>query len=97
VSLDGQYASWVGTMLRPDESLLLVAEPSRIEEAVVRLARVGYENVAGVLDGDLSRWQVEGLPTATLTRLPVEAWTAGGRKVLDIRRAREWNEFHLEG
>ena len=97
VSLDGQFASWVGTLLRPEQPLLLIAEASRIEEAVVRLARVGYENVVGVFAGDMARWQAEALPTTAMTRLPVESWTDGGRKVLDVRRTREWNDFHLRG
>jgi glyoxylase-like metal-dependent hydrolase (beta-lactamase superfamily II)/rhodanese-related sulfurtransferase len=97
VSLDGQYASWVGTLVRPDEPLVVVAEAERVEEAVVRLARVGYENVVGVLDSDLSSWPADVLPVAALERLPVEAWTEAGRSVLDVRRDREWDGFHLKG
>ncbi len=97
VSLDGQYASWVGTLVRPEEPLLLIAEPQRVEEAVMRLARVGYENVIGVLDGDMARWRAEGLPVAVMQRLPAQSWTAGGRKILDVRRAPEWDAAHLPG
>jgi hydroxyacylglutathione hydrolase len=97
VGLDGQYASWVGTLIRPDEPLLLIAQASRVEEAVMRLARVGYENVAGVLEGDMERWRAEGLPVSAMERLPVESWTVGERTVLDVRRSREWNDFHLKG
>ncbi len=96
VSLDGQYASWVGTVVPPDQPLLIVAEPDRAEEAVVRLARVGYESVIGLLAADSARWQAERLPTRGMTRLPLEAWTAEGRRVLDVRRTREWNDFHLK-
>jgi glyoxylase-like metal-dependent hydrolase (beta-lactamase superfamily II)/rhodanese-related sulfurtransferase len=95
VGLDGQYASWVGTLVPPEDRLLLIAEANRVEEAVMRLARVGYENVAGVLEGGMERWRAEGLPFASLARLPVESWLDGGRRVLDVRRSREWNDFHL--
>jgi len=97
VSLDGQYASWVGTLVRPDERLLLVAETDRVEEAVMRLARVGYENVEGVLEGGMARWSAEGLPVASVERLQVEAWLDGGRSVLDVRRSREWSDSHIRG
>jgi hydroxyacylglutathione hydrolase len=97
VPLDGQYASWVGTLLRPDQPLLLVAEPERIEEAVMRLARVGYEQVVGVLAGDVERWRAEGLPVGTTAQVPVESLARGGRNVLDVRRAGEWESFHLAG
>ena len=97
VSLDGQYASWVGTVVRPEQALVLIAEPGRVEEAVVRLARVGYEQGVGVYDGDMARWCAAGHPTAVVHRLAPEAWQAGGRRVLDVRRAREWNDCHLDG
>ncbi len=97
VSLDGQFASWVGTVVRPDQDIVLVADGGRIEEAVVRLARVGYERVVGVLDGDMERWRSEGHPTGAVHRLPPESWVDGGRRVLDVRRAREWTDFHLDG
>lgn len=97
VSLDGQYASWVGTLIRPDEPLLLIAETGRVEESVLRLARVGYENVAGVFEGDMTHWRAEGLPLSTMERLPVQSWKDGDRKALDVRRTREWNDFHIEG
>jgi glyoxylase-like metal-dependent hydrolase (beta-lactamase superfamily II)/rhodanese-related sulfurtransferase len=97
VSLDGQYASWVGTLVRPDQSLLLIAESERIEEAVMRLGRVGYENVAGVLGADMAGWRAEGLPVAAMERLPVESWMHEGWNVLDVRRTPEWNDFHFKG
>ncbi|MEO8636728.1 MAG: MBL fold metallo-hydrolase [Gemmatimonadales bacterium] len=97
VSLDGQFASWVGTLVRPDQPLVLIVESGRAEEAVLRLARVGYESVVGVIDGDLSGWDPEGLPLVTLDRLPAQSWLDSGRNVLDVRRSREWNDFHLSG
>ncbi len=97
VGLDGQYASWVGTLVKPDQNILLVAEPARVEEAVMRLARVGYENVIGFLDGGVERWVAEGLPVASTSQEPVERAVRPGRRVLDVRRAREWESFHLKG
>jgi hydroxyacylglutathione hydrolase len=97
VSLDGQYASWVGTLVPPEQPLLLLAEADRAEEAVMRLARVGYDNVTGLLEPDIPRWHAEGLPVAAMERLPLQSWTEGGRRVLDVRRGPEWHAFHLNG
>jgi glyoxylase-like metal-dependent hydrolase (beta-lactamase superfamily II)/rhodanese-related sulfurtransferase len=97
VSLDGQYASWVGTLARPDQKLLLIAAEGRVEEAVMRLARVGYENVIGVLDGGVARWKAEGYPVATLPLEPVERAVRPERRVLDVRRTPEWQASHLDG
>lgn len=96
VPLDGQYASWVGTLLEPDREIALLADRERIEEAVMRLARVGYENVIGVLDGGVDAWKAAGLAIATIPQVPAEALGAG-RRVLDVRRTREWEAGHLPG
>ena len=97
VSLDGQYASWVGTLLEPDRELVLIAEPARAEEAVTRLARVGYERIAGIMDGGCERWQAEGLPTAATAQRSAEDLRPGEAHVLDVRRGVEWERFHLAG
>ncbi|MEJ7622578.1 MAG: MBL fold metallo-hydrolase [Pyrinomonadaceae bacterium] len=48
IGLGGQFASWAGTMLVIDAPLALVAESAdQVDEAVMRLARVGHENVIG--------------------------------------------------
>ena len=69
VSLDGQFASWVGTLVRPEQDVVLVVEPARAEEAVTRLARVGYERVVGILEGGCEGWRDEGLPTESLVEI----------------------------
>jgi rhodanese-related sulfurtransferase/glyoxylase-like metal-dependent hydrolase (beta-lactamase superfamily II) len=96
ISLDGQFASWVGTLVRPDDRLVLLAIPEREEEAVTRLARVGYENVSGFLDGGIDAWRAAGLPVAAVTQEPAGYATRGARRVLDVRRSAEWSAFHLE-
>jgi hydroxyacylglutathione hydrolase len=97
VSLDGQYASWVGTLLRPDQDIVLIAEPERAEEAVMRLARVGYERIAGILEGGCEAWRAAGLPIAATPQLPAEELRPADVHVLDVRRASEWDRFHLAG
>ena len=97
VGLDGQYASWVGTFLRPTESMLLLAPEDRSEEAAMRLARVGYERIAGLLDPDSARWAEAGLATRTITVERIATSVQAGRRVLDVRRKHEWQAGHLSG
>jgi hypothetical protein len=48
IGLGGQFASWAGTLLSFDDRIIVIAEDeSTASEAVMRLARVGLENVAG--------------------------------------------------
>jgi hydroxyacylglutathione hydrolase len=63
----------------------------------MRLARVGYENVAGTLNGGMSAWKSAGLPVESIVQLPAAGVTSPGRRVLDVRRDREWEEGHVAG
>ena len=97
VSLDGQFASWVGTLVRPDEEIVLLVDPERAEETVMRLSRVGYERVSGILEGGCERWCAEGLPSQSVPQIePGELGKRSG-KLLDVRRPGEWERFHLTG
>ena len=62
VGLGGQFAMWAGSLIPMNADLVIVAETSaQVDEAVVRLARVGIENVKGYLLGDVESWSREGL------------------------------------
>ena len=54
VGLSGQFASWAGTVLDQDRPLVLVAEPGREEEALLRLGRIGFDGVLGYLEGGMA-------------------------------------------
>lgn len=97
VSLDGQFASWVGTLVDPSRPIVILAPPERGEEAAMRLSRVGYENVTGFVDGGFEHWGSEGHPVAVLTMRPAASAIVPGAHVLDVRRQAEWDAFHVDG
>jgi glyoxylase-like metal-dependent hydrolase (beta-lactamase superfamily II)/rhodanese-related sulfurtransferase len=97
VGLDGQYASWVGTLVRPDDELLLLAPSGRAEEAAMRLARVGYDRVVGLLEPATSSWRAAALEVASTRSEPIATAVDGRRSVLDVRRRHEWSAGHIEG
>ena len=96
IGLGGQYASWCGTLLSATDDLVIVADgEERSREAVMRLARVGMENVAGYLDGGILAWSNAGYG---VERLPqINARDLGGSKlaVLDVRRSNEYAGGHV--
>ena len=57
VGLNGRFAEWVGTILNIDTKLVIVADTGKEEESILRLARVGYENVKGYLAGGFNAWK----------------------------------------
>ena len=102
ISLDGQFAPWVGTLI-PDvkQQLLLIAEPGREEETVMRLARVGYDNVIGYLKDGFETWKNAGKETDTINRLTPDEFETKFNKdstiVIDVRKQGEFNSEHVDG
>ena len=56
IGLNGDFAVWVGTFLDADTKIILITQPGKEKEAIERLARIGYENVQGYLDGGMNPW-----------------------------------------
>jgi hydroxyacylglutathione hydrolase len=50
VPADGRFAETAGTVVQPDQQIVLIAPQDRKAEIVVRLARIGFDRVAGHLD-----------------------------------------------
>ena len=100
--LDGQYAVWVGTLVDINQPLLLVCEPGKEEEAILRLARIGYENVLGYLEGGYNAWvaahqeedevvSIEADELRTLMKDNPDAI------LIDVRKPGEFADSHLTG
>lgn len=97
VGLDGSFAPWVGAMLDAQAPLVLVAPPGREQEAIVRLARIGYESVRAVVEGGFGAWAAAGLPVARIERVAPGALDAlePDARVVDVRTPAEWERGHL--
>lgn len=102
IALGGQFASWAGTVLglaaRP---VLIAASDEQLEEARLRLTRVGIEILNGYLEGGVTAWKQAGLPVATITQMIPGELAAQLKshplQVLDVRREPEWEAGHIEG
>jgi hydroxyacylglutathione hydrolase len=98
IGLRGQYASWAGTLVSKDDEVVIVGSGrEEVEEAIMRLARVGLENVAGWLDGGMAAWcqsdrDVEVLPQLDVAELRTQL---GNLNVLDVRRRGEYDRGHV--
>lgn len=104
IGLSGQFASWVGSLVSPADRVIIVAEGvEQVSEAVMRMARVGLENVVGYLDGGIAAWEGAGLEYATLPQMPVQELRAQiderreGLQIVDVRRPAEYEAGHIPG
>jgi hydroxyacylglutathione hydrolase len=100
IALSGQFATWAGTLLGLGSKSVLVADTdAQIEEAHLRLARVGIEDVRGYLAGGMAAWKKAGRPLASTQQISAQDLN---RKlsdekvnVLDVRREAEWQGGHI--
>ncbi len=98
VGLDGSFATWVGTLITDlQKPILYIAEPGKEEEVVTRLARVGYDNPIGFLDGGVEAWRDAGETVETIENIDVEAFAELYQEVavVDVRKASEFDSQHL--
>jgi len=101
IALNGQFASWAGTLIKPDMSLMLVTEDAeRVREARTRLARVGLEKVSGYLKDDVLAWHYAGMPLAKMEQISVEELRRRIEEnsvdiIVDVRRPADWDAGHI--
>ncbi|MFM9985078.1 MAG: rhodanese-like domain-containing protein, partial [Flavobacteriales bacterium] len=102
IGLNGSFASWVGTIVpRVDQQILLIVDEGRQEEAILRLARVGYDKCLGFLQGGIDAWKNAGLTTDTILSVTAEEYHKHydivNNKILDVRKESEYNTEHIIG
>jgi len=98
VGLAGGFAPWVGALLVDvKQPILLVVEDGLEEEAVIRLSRVGFDNVIGILKGGFKSWtdsgkEIDKINTIEANKLEV----LGSPDVFDVRKTTEFDAGHVE-
>jgi DMSO/TMAO reductase YedYZ molybdopterin-dependent catalytic subunit/glyoxylase-like metal-dependent hydrolase (beta-lactamase superfamily II)/rhodanese-related sulfurtransferase len=102
VGLGGSYATWAGTVLDRQRPLVIVADPGREGEAAMRLGRIGFDNVAGFLQGGMQALdqrpdlvaRIERITAVTLSEQLAES---DPPLVLDVRAEPEWHQTRIGG
>ena len=92
IGLNGQYAPWVGALLDAHAPLLFIADEGKEAEAVLRLARVGYENVHGYLQGGITTWKNAGHPMDvidSITAVEFNNRLQNDDNIIDVRKKGE--------
>ncbi len=102
VPADGRFAETAGTVLQPNEPLVVVAPEDIAEETVIRLARIGFDQVTGYLTDParaLAELDSAVTPASRLTVIALhEALTGSSAPlVVDVRNASEREQGHISG
>jgi glyoxylase-like metal-dependent hydrolase (beta-lactamase superfamily II)/rhodanese-related sulfurtransferase len=97
--LEGQFAPWVGALI-PDiqQKLVLITPIGKEEETVRRLARVGYDQVIGYLEGSFQVWLDNGEIIETIDRITVDELLSldlPSSTIVDVRKPGEYEASHI--
>jgi hydroxyacylglutathione hydrolase len=102
IGLNGQYATWAGTVLDREHPIVVIADPGREHEAATRLGRIGFDHIVGYLQDGL--FSLKARPDLTLTtdRLsaPFAAEVLSSPEpplAVDVRTPRERNQKSIAG
>ena len=103
IGLNGQFAPWVGALI-PEltQPIALVTPDGQESETVLRLARVGYDNCIGFLDGGFTAWQQSGKEVDTIESISAEEFAQRWQQnpnvaIVDVRKPSEFVIEHVEG
>lgn len=101
IGLDGRFAEWAGSLLPFDKPMILVTEQGKEKETIVRLARVGFDKIEGVLEGGFEAWQAAGenidmIIDVEADELAMDIPFDPNIVILDVRKETEYGSGHIK-
>lgn len=101
IGLDGRFAEWAGSLLPFDKTLILVTEPGKEKETIVRLARVGFDKMEGYLEGGFPAWQAAGekvdmVIDVEADELAMDIPFDPNLVIVDVRKPTEYGDGHVK-
>jgi glyoxylase-like metal-dependent hydrolase (beta-lactamase superfamily II) len=101
IALNGPFDSWAGQLVKFDAPIVIVTDDeSKVDEAVVGLARVGIENVKGRLAGGMDAWRRDGFGVNVIAQISVDDLSdllnsQKDLQVIDVRQPGEYGAGHV--
>ncbi|MGR3320039.1 MAG: MBL fold metallo-hydrolase [Candidatus Anammoxibacter sp.] len=101
IGLDGLFAVWTGTLIQDiNTRIIIVVDDGRAKEAVMRLARIGYDNTVGYLKDGINGWRKSGKSLDQITSIAPDEFekilAKGDINVLDVRKPAEFQQGHVK-
>ncbi|MFO8083756.1 MAG: rhodanese-like domain-containing protein [Desulfobacterales bacterium] len=96
----GMLPGFAGWFFDYDKDLTLVVNNyDDVKKAVRFLIRIGYDRIAGYLEGSLEEWETAGKHYGQIPSVhagEIRKYVNEGHVLLDVREIDEWNAGHLE-
>ena len=100
IGLGGTFAPWVGALIKDIKQPILLVTPEGEEEGtIIRLSRVGFDNVLGYLEGSFDSWKKAGKEIDTITSVSADVLSKKINEnavVFDVRKPGEYASEHLK-
>jgi hydroxyacylglutathione hydrolase len=101
IGLEGRFAEWAGSLLPFDLPILLVTDPGKEKETIIRMARVGFSKVQGYLDGSFEAWKkadefIDMIIDVEADELMMDIPFDDRLVVVDVRKPAEYADGHLK-
>ena len=101
IGLEGRFAEFAGSILPFDQAILIVCEPGTEKESIVRLARVGFENIIGHLAGGFNAWAtanetIDLIIDVEADELAMDIPFDPNMVIVDVRKTSEFDKGHLK-
>ena len=101
IGLEGRFAEWAGSILSFAQPMLLITEPGKEEETIIRLARVGFSKMEGYLKGGFNAWKKAGekidlIIDVESDELAMDIPHDPNLQVIDVRKSAEFTEGHVK-
>jgi len=97
---NNSFATWMGWFLNYQESFILIAEESKLDDLTRKLMRIGLDNIQGYVDG-VEEWAQAGgeLKRANVVSLHdfENILKTNHTQIIDLRGAVEYKEGHIRG
>ena len=102
VGLEGMFAPWAGTLIEDvNQKIIIVSPKGKEEEAISRLARVGFDNVVGFLDGGYDKWSRSSEKIKKIKCISAKEFVgetgSSRRNIYDVRGEDEFKIGHFPG
>ena len=99
IGIQGNFAPWVGSLLKDvNQKLLLITPEGKEEESITRLSRVGFDHVLGYLKGGIEAWSAAGFETDSIRSISPEEFAkqiSANSIVVDARKPSEYEAEHV--
>ncbi|HLF75479.1 MAG TPA: rhodanese-like domain-containing protein [Anaerolineales bacterium] len=100
IRVDAPLTTWAGWLIPFGSRITLVAESAdEIAAATRQLIRIGYDDLAGYLEGGIESWARAGYPVETIPSISARELRERLDDVLlvDVRQQSEWDQGHIPG